>query len=127
MGAQLLIRSARGVDLTEAEKIFLEHARLALAQVEAGRQARATTSLAQSLHHQGRTSDARQLLSATYDRFTERFSTRDLTGAKTLLGELRYPPDQIQPKSGPTMSKTPPDEHKRIVLEGFGALFYKYD
>jgi len=25
------------------------------------------------------------------------------------------------------MSKTPPDEHKRIVLEGFGALFYKYD
>ena len=30
-------------------------------------------------------------------------------------------------KSGLTMSKTPPDEHKRIVLEGFGALFYKYD
>jgi LysR family hca operon transcriptional activator len=39
VGAQLLIRSARGVELTEAGKVFLEHARLALAQVEAGRQA----------------------------------------------------------------------------------------
>ncbi len=39
VGVQLLIRSARGVDLTEAGKVFLDHARLALAQVEAGREA----------------------------------------------------------------------------------------
>jgi LysR family hca operon transcriptional activator len=39
VGTRLLIRSARGVELTEAGKVFLEHARLALAQVEAGRQA----------------------------------------------------------------------------------------
>jgi predicted ATPase/DNA-binding winged helix-turn-helix (wHTH) protein len=50
---------------------------------------RAATSLARSLHREGRTGDARQLLSATYDRFTEGFSTSDLTGAKTLLSELR--------------------------------------
>ncbi|WFS03621.1 LysR family transcriptional regulator [Rhizobium tumorigenes] len=39
VGVALLIRSARGVELTEAGKVFLDHARLALAQVEAGREA----------------------------------------------------------------------------------------
>lgn len=35
VGAQLLIRSARGIELTEAGRLFLDHARLALVQVEA--------------------------------------------------------------------------------------------
>jgi LysR family transcriptional regulator, hca operon transcriptional activator len=39
IGAQLLIRSARGTDLTAAGRVFLDHARLALAQVEAAREA----------------------------------------------------------------------------------------
>jgi LysR family hca operon transcriptional activator len=39
VGVQLLVRSARGVELTEAGRVFLNHARLALAQVEAGREA----------------------------------------------------------------------------------------
>jgi LysR family transcriptional regulator, hca operon transcriptional activator len=39
VGAQLLTRSARGIELTEAGRIFLDHARLALAQVEAAREA----------------------------------------------------------------------------------------
>jgi len=39
VGAQLMTRSARGVELTEAGRVFLDHARLALAQVEAAREA----------------------------------------------------------------------------------------
>ncbi|WP_322051546.1 LysR family transcriptional regulator [Paraburkholderia bannensis] len=35
VGAQLFVRSARGIDLTDAGKAFLDHARLALAQVDA--------------------------------------------------------------------------------------------
>ena len=35
VGTQLLVRSARGVELTQAGRTFLDHARLALAQVEA--------------------------------------------------------------------------------------------
>src|SRR2546421_8162359 len=39
VGAQLMIRSARGIELTAAGRVFLNHARLALAQVEAAREA----------------------------------------------------------------------------------------
>ena len=35
VGAKLMTRSARGIELTAAGKVFLDHARLALAQVEA--------------------------------------------------------------------------------------------
>jgi LysR family hca operon transcriptional activator len=35
VGAQLMLRSARGIELTAAGRAFLDHARLALAQVEA--------------------------------------------------------------------------------------------
>jgi LysR family hca operon transcriptional activator len=38
VGTPLLIRSTRGVELTDAGKVFLEHARLALAQVSAARE-----------------------------------------------------------------------------------------
>ncbi|PZV35262.1 LysR substrate-binding domain-containing protein [Mesorhizobium kowhaii] len=39
VGAQLMIRSVRGIELTAAGRVFLDHARLALAQVEAAREA----------------------------------------------------------------------------------------
>jgi len=39
VGAQLMIRSARGIELTAAGRVFLDHARLALAQVDAAREA----------------------------------------------------------------------------------------
>lgn len=39
VGAELITRSARGIELTAAGKVFLDHARLALAQVEAAGEA----------------------------------------------------------------------------------------
>jgi LysR family hca operon transcriptional activator len=39
VGAQLLIRSTHGIELTSAGRAFLDHARIALAQAEAGREA----------------------------------------------------------------------------------------
>jgi LysR family hca operon transcriptional activator len=39
VGAQLMIRGARGIELTAAGRVFLDHARLALAQVEAAGEA----------------------------------------------------------------------------------------
>jgi LysR family transcriptional regulator, hca operon transcriptional activator len=39
VGAQLMIRSAHGIELTAAGRAFLDHARLALAQVDAAREA----------------------------------------------------------------------------------------
>src|SRR6266851_4322992 len=38
VGARLMTRSVRGIELTAAGRVFLDHARLALAQVEAGRE-----------------------------------------------------------------------------------------
>jgi LysR family hca operon transcriptional activator len=35
VGAQLMVRSPRGVELTASGRVFLDHARLALAQVDA--------------------------------------------------------------------------------------------
>src|SRR2546428_2782590 len=39
VGAQLMIRSAHGIELTAAGRVFLDHARLALAQVDAAPEA----------------------------------------------------------------------------------------
>src|SRR5882672_5572658 len=44
VGVQLLTRSARGIELTAAGRVFLDHARLALAQVEAASEAARRTA-----------------------------------------------------------------------------------
>jgi LysR family transcriptional regulator, hca operon transcriptional activator len=50
VGAELMTRSAHGIELTAAGKVFLDHARLALAQVEA-----ATTAARRAAHPEDRT------------------------------------------------------------------------
>jgi predicted ATPase len=50
---------------------------------------RATASLARLLKKQGKTEEARQMLSEIYDWFTEGFGTNDLKDAKALLDELK--------------------------------------
>jgi predicted ATPase/DNA-binding winged helix-turn-helix (wHTH) protein len=52
---------------------------------------RAATSLARLLRNQGRPADATTCLQPVYDRFTEGFSTADLTAAKQLLDDLGAP------------------------------------
>jgi class 3 adenylate cyclase/tetratricopeptide (TPR) repeat protein len=49
---------------------------------------RAAMSLARLWHHQGKSSQARELLAPVYGWFTEGFDTRDLMEGKTLLGKL---------------------------------------
>jgi len=49
---------------------------------------RAAMSLARLWRDQGKVRQARELLAPVYGWFTEGFDTRDLTEAKTLLGEL---------------------------------------
>jgi predicted ATPase/class 3 adenylate cyclase len=51
-------------------------------------QLRATTALARLWGAQGKTESAASLLSAAYERFTEGFTTADLTDARRLLDEL---------------------------------------
>jgi predicted ATPase/DNA-binding winged helix-turn-helix (wHTH) protein len=78
-----------GAEATRAgEECFHEALDLARRQNALSWELRVATGLAQLWRDQGRTSDARVLLSSTYGRFTEGFSTTDLKAAKTLLGEL---------------------------------------
>ncbi|WP_218508866.1 AAA family ATPase [Variovorax sp. dw_308] len=49
---------------------------------------RTATSLAEMLHKQGRTSEARELLAPVYQWFTEGFGTRDLVHAREVLKAL---------------------------------------
>jgi hypothetical protein len=55
---------------------------------------RAATSLAELWHRRGKTTEANQLLSSVYDRFTEGFETADLMAARTLIHEFRTAPLQ---------------------------------
>jgi tetratricopeptide (TPR) repeat protein len=50
---------------------------------------RAAMSLAKLWHQNGKTAEARELLSAVYNRFTEGFETADLKTACALMDELR--------------------------------------
>jgi predicted ATPase len=50
---------------------------------------RTTMSLARLRQRQRKTSEARKLLTAVYERFTEGFDTTDLVSAKALLKALR--------------------------------------
>jgi class 3 adenylate cyclase/predicted ATPase len=66
------------------------HRALAIAREQGARsvELRAATSLARLLREQGRTSEARDLLTPVYASFTEGFDTGDLQDAKALLADL---------------------------------------
>jgi predicted ATPase len=73
----------------EAERCF--HKAIAIAQKQQAKslELRAVMSLARLWQSQGKTADARLLLTEIYDWFTEGFDTKDLQEAQALLGELK--------------------------------------
>ena len=72
----------------EAEACFLKAIEIAQKQSAKSWELRAATSLARLWQQQGKTAEARELLTSVYDWFTEGFDTADLKDAKVLLNEL---------------------------------------
>jgi predicted ATPase len=72
----------------EAETCFHHALDIARNQQAKSWELRAATSLARLWQQQGKREEARQVLAAVYDWFTEGFDTADLQDAKSLLDEL---------------------------------------
>ncbi|MBV8452171.1 MAG: AAA family ATPase, partial [Deltaproteobacteria bacterium] len=85
-GEFLLMRSR--VDQAEVERCFREAIVIARRQSAKSWELRASTSLTRLLDRTGRRREARSMLTAIYNWFTEGFDTRDLIEARTLLDEL---------------------------------------
>jgi class 3 adenylate cyclase/predicted ATPase len=85
-GELLLIKSPS--DPAEAEACFQRALEIADRQHAKSLELRAVLSLARLWKHQGKTGDARKLLSDTLAWFTEGFETVDLRDAKAFLNEL---------------------------------------
>ena len=75
-------------DQTEAESCFQEALNVSRRQKVKSLELRAAMSLSRLWRNQGKTEEARRILSETYGWFTEGFDTADLKEAKALLEEL---------------------------------------
>ena len=73
---------------SEAEASFQKALTVARRQEAKSWELRAATSLARLWQQQGKRIEARDLLAAVYNWFTEGFETKDLQEAKALLEEL---------------------------------------
>lgn len=85
-----LILSNQGTQNTVAAEKCLAHA-LDVARYQKSRsmELRISSDLARLWHEQGKTMEARDLLSPIYGWFTEGFDTQDLKGARTLLDSFK--------------------------------------
>jgi predicted ATPase/DNA-binding winged helix-turn-helix (wHTH) protein len=75
----------------DAEACFLQALTVARGQSATSWELRAAMSLARLWQRQGKRQEARGLLTAVYDRFTEGFGTSDLQEARALLDDLTNP------------------------------------
>jgi predicted ATPase len=73
---------------TDVEACFQQALTIACRQGAKSLELRAVVSLALLWRHQGKRTEARELLAPIYGWFTEGFDTADLQEAKALLGEL---------------------------------------
>ena len=97
-------------DTVAAEDHFCRSLDLARQQGNLFYELRAAMSLARLHRAQGRIGEARDLLAAVYDRFTEGFKTAYLQSAKQLLDELRRigaePPEAVSRNERPRSLET---------------------
>jgi class 3 adenylate cyclase/predicted ATPase len=87
VGGEIALKSPQP-EATKAEKYFDRALVVARQQQAKSWELRAATSMARLWHGQGKRDEARELLAAVYDWFTEGFDTLDLKQAKALLDEL---------------------------------------
>lgn len=86
--ANTLLSMPQG-DLAEAERCLRYALSCAREQEARGWELRSLMTLARLQRHQGRKAEARNLLTAAYEAYTEGFETPDLEAARQLLDELR--------------------------------------
>jgi len=79
---------ADGVDAVEVEALYQNGIAVAQKQQAKSRELRAAMRLARLWQSQGKTDEAREVLSEIYDWFSEGFDTADLKEARALLVEL---------------------------------------
>lgn len=84
-------------DAMRAENCLMQSLALAHHQGAIGWELRTTITMARLRAAQGRTMEAREMLSKIYDRFTEGFETQDLKAAAALLTELAAPANLTSP------------------------------
>jgi hypothetical protein len=87
VNAELLLWHNEPDAATEAEAVLYRSLELARGQSALSWELRTATSLSRLWHRSGRVTEARDLLSATYDRFTEGFDTGDLVAARRLIAD----------------------------------------
>jgi len=85
---ELILREGAPQVVTAADEHFWHSLDWARRQGALSWELRTSTSLARLQHQQGRTQEARELLTPVYDRFTEGFETSDLMAAKGVLDQL---------------------------------------
>ena len=85
---ELLVQRGGKQEVLEAEEGFRLALTVARQQQAKSLELRAATSLARLWQHQGKRTEAYELLAPVYGWFTEGFDTADLQEAKALLEEL---------------------------------------
>ncbi|MET0535284.1 MAG: winged helix-turn-helix domain-containing protein [Steroidobacter sp.] len=86
--AERLIREGDSASISSAESLLLRSLEIARRQGALAWELRTAMSLARLWSEQERVSDARSLLSAVHESFTEGFDTADLKAARQLLKQL---------------------------------------
>ncbi len=111
-----LLDTGNGTDTHDAmHSMYRDAIDLAQAQGALSLELRIVTSLARSKQRLGQSDEAKTLLQATYDKFTEGLDTADLRAARTLLARLQEPsPGPERLPSGGTPSS---DEPARVPLD----------